>query len=150
MTKEFNITLIPHDQMETILPLVVELNNGTIELKLLQERLKAMLAMGGYECIGVYDGEELIGICGLWILNKLYAGKHIEPDNVFIKQSYRSQGVGKLMMDFLFDYAREIGCEGSEVNCYVRNEKGRKFWEQQGYEPLAVHFFKKFDSIKNE
>ncbi|KAG1658262.1 putative histidine biosynthesis bifunctional protein HisCD [Nymphon striatum] len=79
----------------------------------------------------------LVGIFGVWVLNKLYAGKHVEPDNVFIKKEYRSKGVGQLMIDFLFQYAKEIGCEGTEVNCYVTNEKGRKFWERQGYEPLA-------------
>lgn len=131
--------------METILPLVMELNNDTIAYSLLQKRLADMLDMGGYECIGAYDGEELVGIFGVWVLNKLYAGKHVEPDNVFIKKEYRSKGVGQLMIDFLFQYAKEIGCEGTEVNCYVTNEKGRKFWERQGYEPLAVHFFKKFE-----
>ena len=145
MKESYKITLIPHDQMETILPLVMELNNDTIAYSLLQKRLADMLDMGGYECIGAYDGEELVGIFGLWVLNKLYAGKHVEPDNVFIKKEYRSKGVGQLMIDFLFQYAKEIGCEGTEVNCYVTNEKGRKFWERQGYEPLAVHFFKKFE-----
>lgn len=131
--------------MESILPLVMELNNNAISYALLQKRLADMLAMGGYECIGAYDGEELVGIFGVWVLNKLYAGKHVEPDNVFIKKEYRSKGVGQLMIDFLFQYARDIDCEGTEVNCYVANEKGRKFWERQGYEPLAVHFFKKFE-----
>lgn len=145
MKKAYKIALIPYDQMETILPLTMELNSSTIEYALLQKRLEEMLAMGGYECIGVYDEEELIGICGVWILNKLYAGKHVEPDNVFIKKEYRSKGVGQLMMNFLFQYAIDIGCEGTEVNCYLTNEKGKKFWEQQGYEPLAYHFFKKFD-----
>ncbi len=145
MKESYKITLIPHDQMETILPLVMELNNDTIAYSLLQKRLADMLDMGGYECIGAYDGEELVGIFGVWVLNKLYAGKHVEPDNVFIKKEYRSKGVGQLMIDFLFQYAKEIGCEGTEVNCYVTNEKGRKFWERQGYEPLAVHFFKKFE-----
>ncbi len=145
MKESYKITLIPHDQMETILPLVMELNNDTIAYSLLQKRLADMLDMGGYECIGAYEGEELVGIFGVWVLNKLYAGKHVEPDNVFIKKEYRSKGVGQLMIDFLFQYAKEIGCEGTEVNCYVTNEKGRKFWERQGYEPLAVHFFKKFE-----
>ncbi len=145
MKESYKITLLPHDQMETILPLVMELNNETIAYSLLQKRLADMLDMGGYECIGAYEGEELVGIFGVWVLNKLYAGKHVEPDNVFIKKEYRSKGVGQLMIDFLFQYAKEIGCEGTEVNCYVTNEKGRKFWERQGYEPLAVHFFKKFE-----
>lgn len=145
MEETYKITLIPHGQMETILPLVMELNNGTIAYALLQERLADILAMGGYECIGAYEDDVLVGIFGVWVLNKLYAGKHVEPDNVFIKKEHRSKGVGQLMIDFLFQYAKDIGCEGTEVNCYVTNEKGRKFWERQGYEPLAVHFFKKFE-----
>ena len=145
MNENLRIQLIPEDELETILPLVDLLNGGKIAYPILQERLKNMIAMGGYECIGVYNEDELIGICGIWILNKLYVGKHIEPDNVFIKEAYRSKGVGELMMDWMFDYAREIGCEGSEVNCYVKNEKAVKFYERHGYEPLAYHFFKKFE-----
>lgn len=145
MKETYKIALISYDQMESILPLAMELNGDTIAYAILQERLVDMLAMGGYECIGFYDKEELVGIFGFWVLNKLYAGKHVEPDNVFIKKAYRSEGVGQLMMDFLFQHAKDIGCVGTEVNCYLTNEKGRKFWERQGYEPLAYHFFKKFD-----
>ena len=148
MAGKFKIELIPHHQLETILPLVDELNNKSIAYPVLKERLKGMIAMGSYECIGVYDQEQLIGICGLWVLNKLYVGKHVEPDNVFIKEEYRSSGVGQLMMDFLFQYAKDIGCEGSEVNCYVTNKKGQKFWERQGYKPLAFHYFMKFDETE--
>lgn len=145
MKETYKIALIPYDQMESILPLAIELNGDTIEYAILQKRLVDMLTMGGYECIGFYDNDELVGIFGFWVLNKLYIGKHVEPDNVFIKKAYRSEGVGQLMMDFLFQHAKDIGCDGTEVNCYLTNEKGRKFWERQGYEPLAYHFFKKFD-----
>lgn len=150
MNTDYKIALIPYEKMESILPLVMLLNNNTITYSILQERLKAMLNMGGYECIGIYDSEELIGICGLWILNKLYVGKHVEPDNVFINEEYRSKGVGQLMMDYLFQYAKEIGCESSEVNCYRANEKGQKFWERQGYKPLAHHYFMNFEETNNE
>jgi len=150
MNQTFEIKLIPYDQMETILPLVVLLNNEKIEYTILQKRLKAMLNMGGYECIGVYDSEELIGICGIWVLNKLYAGKHVEPDNVFVKEHYRNKGVGQLMMNYLFEYAKEIGCKGTEVNCYVTNEKGQRYWERQGYKPLAYHYFMNFEETSNE
>lgn len=145
MDTKFKIELIPYEEMDQILPLAFLLNNGKIEYSLLEKRLKDILAMGGYQCIGVYNNEELIGICGLWVLNKLYSGKHIEPDNVFIKEEYRNKNIGKLMMDWLFNYAKEIGCIGSEVNCYVNNEKGKRFWEAQGYEALGYHLFQKFD-----
>lgn len=150
MKTDFDIKLIPYKQMDTIIPLAFELNNGKIEKKVLKERLRAMLDMGGYECIGAYYSNELIGICGLWVLNKLYVGKHVEPDNVFVKEKYRSSGVGQLMIDFLFQYAKEINCDGTEVNCYVANSKGQKFWERQGYQPLAYHYFLNFNKAVNE
>lgn len=150
MKTNFDIRLIPYDQMETIIPLAFELNKGKIKETTLKARLKNMLAMGGYECIGAYHSGELVGICGLWVLNKLYVGKHIEPDNVFVKAEYRSSGVGQMMIDYLLQYAKEIGCDGTEVNCYVANVKGQKFWERQGYQPLAYHYFMNFDTSENE
>ena len=145
MEKDLKIELIPYDKMETILPLVVQLNERRIPNDVLADRLKNMLEMGGYQCIGVYHQDELVGICGFWVLNKLYAGKHIEPDNVFVKEAYRSQGVGELMMNWLFEHAKEIGCERAEVNCYAKNIKGKKFWEAMGFMPLGYHMIKKFD-----
>lgn len=144
MENRFIIELIPYERMETILPLVVLLNEGRFEYDILAKRLKNMLEMGGYQCIGVYDKSKLIGICGFWLLNKLYAGKHVEPDNVYVEPEYRSQGIGKLMMNWLFDYAVQIGCEGAEVNCYAKNTKGKKFWESQGFNALGYHMIKKF------
>ena len=150
METNFEIRLIPYEQMETIIPLAFELNQGKITQAVLKERLKAMLAMGGYQCIGAYDSKELVGICGLWELNKLYVGKHLEPDNVFVKEAYRGSGVGQMMLDFLLAYAKDINCDGTEVNCYVSNIKGQRFWERQGYQPLAYHYFMNFDTKGDE
>lgn len=145
LNTEFKIELISSDQMESIVPLVALLNNNKIAIDLLKKRLKNTLAMGGYNCIGIYDKKELIGIFGLWVLNKFYSGKHVEPDNVYVIESYRSKGIGQLMMDWLFTHAKEIGCDATEVNCYIKNVKGKQFWERQGYEPVGYHFIKQFD-----
>tara|TARA_R110002051_G_scaffold150662_3_gene223242 strand:+ start:5661 stop:6098 length:438 start_codon:yes stop_codon:yes gene_type:complete len=145
MNNTFKIELIPYDKMDSIIPLVIQLNLGKLTEEVLKSRLKDMLAMGGYQCIGVYADKKLIACCGFWILNKLYAGKHVEPDNVFVEEAYRSSGVGELIMNWLFNHAITIGCEGAEVNCYARNEKGKKFWERQGFEALGYHMIKKFD-----
>lgn len=145
MAADFNIKLIPYKGMEAIIPLVIQLNKGKYPEDVLKSRLKEMLKIGGYQCIGVYDGDTLIACCGFWVLSKLYAGKHVEPDNVFVEEAYRSAGIGELMMNWLFDYAKSIGCVGAEVNCYRQNERGKKFWEGQGFEALGYHMIKKFE-----
>ena len=143
MATTFRIQFIPKENINDILPLVQMLNNHKFPVEILKKRLQDMLK-DGYQCLGVYDKDELIAICGIWVLNKLYVGKHVEPDNVFVLPGYRSSGVGKLMMDWVFNYALEIGCDASEVNCYIKNEKGIQFWNNQGYKAIGYHMQKVF------
>lgn len=142
METQFTIAWIPAENLKSILPLAYTLNEGKFSMETLENRLTEMIPMG-YQCIGVYDEGQLIGICGVWALNKLYAGKHVEADNVIIDPKYQGKGIGKLMMDFLAEYAREIGCATAEINCYAKNTRGKKFWESHGYEPLGYHMIKR-------
>lgn len=144
----FEIKLIPKENIKSILPLASLLNNGLDE-KILLQRLEVMM-QNNYECIGVYDTsvslstgkENLIGICGLWTLTKLYNGKHLEPDNVIIHQDYRNKGIGELMMKWIDKYAKEQNCEMIELNCYVENLKGAEFWKKTGFYIRGHHFQK--------
>jgi GNAT superfamily N-acetyltransferase len=146
----YAISLIPKENMHSILPLVKLLNEDKTE-ELLRSRLDEMLTQG-YQCAGVYDtsislgtgGKKLIGISGIWIMTKLYVGKHFEPDNVVIDPEYRNKGVGELLMKWLYDYGKSQGCIATELNCYVQNIEGQKFWEKEGYKPLGIHYQKKF------
>lgn len=104
-------------------------------------RLEEMVNQG-YRCVGLYESERLIGICGLWLLTKYYVGRHIEPDNVIILPEYRSRGLGTRLMAWVYDYARSLGCVASELNCYLPNEKAHEFWEKEGFEKFAYHFRK--------
>ncbi len=131
----YRIELIEKDNLSIILPLLEALNEKLSTDVLMKEY--------NYHCAGVYDGNKLIGICGLWILVKHYVGKHIEPDNVIIDQRYRNKGIGELMMQWVTDYAKTIGCEALELNCYVQNSSGLKFWMNKGYKVLGFHLQKK-------
>ncbi|WP_244526747.1 GNAT family N-acetyltransferase [Pseudozobellia thermophila] len=139
------LELIPYGEMERILPLVYELNKGKFSVSVLKSRLKPMLSMGGYQCLGVYDNERLIGCCGIWLLHKLYKGKHLELDNVFVREEYRSRGIGRRMMEWLDDYAKSRDCNSIELNSYVNNEKGVEFWKRHGFEPLGFHMIKNLE-----
>jgi GNAT superfamily N-acetyltransferase len=138
MVISIKIKLIASEQIFSIIPLLQTLN-PTISESVLQGRLNEMVDQG-YQCAGVYSDDKLIGICGLWIITKYYVGKHIEPDNVLILEEYRSNGLGKQLMAWVYDYAKSHGCIASELNCYVTNEKGQHFWENEGYKKIGYHY----------
>lgn len=136
----YTVKIIEENEISSILPYLKMLNEKTDEA-ILVSRLKEMMEHN-YKCVGVYDNENLIGITGFWILYKHYVGKHIEPDNVIIHPDYRSKGIGELMMNWLYTYAKAEGCLAVELNCYVSNHKGVRFWIQQGYRIIGYHMQK--------
>jgi GNAT superfamily N-acetyltransferase len=140
MVTSIEIKLIANDQIFSIIPLL-QTTNSAIPEPVLRDRLIEMVGQG-YRCAGIYSGHDLIGICGLWILTKYYVGKHIEPDNVVILEEYRSIGLGKQLMAWVYDYAKSQGCIASELNCYLTNERGQAFWEQEGYRKIGYHYQK--------
>ena len=134
--------LIPAEEIDCVVPLLLVLDTRLPE-DILKSRLGEMLE-NGYQCVGIYENDELIGASGLWVLCKYYVGKHIEPDNVILLPEHQGQGIGKQLMAWIHAYGKSIGCVASELNCYVTNKEGQKFWESEGYEPIGVHYQKIF------
>ncbi|MDI1234463.1 MAG: GNAT family N-acetyltransferase [bacterium] len=140
----YQFKLIKKADISTIIPLL-KILAPKMEEALLNERLEEMTNNHNYECVGVYDGETLIGMSGLWLLNKYYVGKHIEPDNVVIIPAYRGKGIGQQLLNWINEYGKQNGCKASELNCYLNNSEGLKFWLNNGYKVLGVHCQKKFE-----
>jgi len=136
----YRIEFISKENLDSIIPLLELLNPETVR-DVIVERLEE-IKKSDYQCVGVYDGSQLIAISGIWILNKIYAGKHIEPDNVIVHPDFRSHGIGELLLNWVHDYAISIGCLTSELNARVSNESGNRFWKKMGYEIVGHHFIK--------
>ena len=134
------IKIIPTADISSILPLLKQLNHRTPDA-ILEERVKDMCTQN-YKCIGVYDGSKLIGISGLWFLTRHYIGKTIGPDHVVIDENYRGKNIGKQLFDWIYEYAKEIGYEATELNAYTGNRKSHKFYLNEGYEIYGYHFIK--------
>ena len=141
MKNNYNIRLINKAELDVILPLL-QLLNPSENQTVLEERL-TQIKETNYKCVGVFDGDTVIGISGLWILYKMYVGKHVELDNVCILPQYRGQGIGELLMLWIFNYAKSLGCNSAELNCHLENIGGQKFWKEHGFETIGYHFIKK-------
>ena len=103
-----------------------------------------------YGQVAVFDENECIAISGFWIGNKLWVGKYLELDNIIVLEKYRSQGIGKLMFDFLEKKAKEQQCNMLSLDSYTNNFSAHKFFYNEGYAPRGFHFIKLLnkDSIR--
>jgi GNAT superfamily N-acetyltransferase len=144
MVVPVEIKLIPKDKLVSIIPFIKELNPNIPE-STLKTRIDEMVVQG-YQCAGLYNDGILIGICGLWVMTKFYVGKHIEPDNVFILPEYRHQGLGKKLLEWVYGYGLSQGCIASKLNCYINNDTGNAFWEQEGFAKIGYHYQKYLES----
>ena len=99
--------------------------------------------LNNYECAVIMEGNEVVGITGLWFCTRHYSGKSVELDHVYIKPQHRNKGLGKLFMNWIKTYCREKGYETMELNTYVQNHPSHKFYYNEGFQILGYHFLKK-------
>ncbi|NNE30948.1 MAG: GNAT family N-acetyltransferase [Winogradskyella sp.] len=137
----YKFKIIPHERFSDIIPLAFELNAAKVSMDVLKSRFEEMKQQN-YECAGIYADDKLIGISGLWYCTRHYVGKAVELDHVYILPQYRSKGLGKKFMDWIYKYVKKKGCNSMELNTYVNNYPSHKFYYNEGYEIWGYHFFK--------
>ncbi|MFT4204650.1 MAG: GNAT family N-acetyltransferase [Chitinophagaceae bacterium] len=137
-----DIRLLDKEELPQIYPLV-QLLNPTITKEQFLLYLEEMVGQG-YLCVAAFEGKTIIAISGLWMQTRFYAGKFIEPDNVVVAPAYRNKQIGQKLMQWIIAFGKANGCVASELNCYVSNSRGQKFWIDQGYSILGFHFQQKF------
>ncbi len=137
----FKFAIIPTSEILTILPLLEELASADISEATRKERVLEMAAQN-YECLGVYDDGVLIGICGMWFMTRHYAGKSVEVDHVIITAKYQNKGLGKKVMQWVYDYAQSKGCLWVELNTFVYNFPSHKFYYNEGFVSKGYHMVK--------
>lgn len=101
-----------------------------------------------YSQVGVYIDNECVGLTGFWIGTKLWCGKYLELDNVVISSKKRSNGIGKILFDFMEEKAKNEGCTMLALDSYTSNFKAHKFFYNQGFAPRGFHFINILDMSK--
>ena len=134
--------IIEPSQINSIIPLMLKFTNNKKAEAVLKQRFAEMVTQN-YECAGIYDGEKLIGIAGMWFCTRHYSGRSVELDHVFIDDGYRKKGLGKQFMKCIYDYVTQKGYQAIELNTYVQNAPSHKFYMNEGFEILGFHFLKK-------
>ena len=138
--QDITIKILAKENIFDIIPLLKQLNEKTPS-KLLKSRLLEMTEQN-YECVVMFDKDELIGVCGIWYMTRHYIGKSMEIDHVIIDDNYQNKGLGKYFLKWIYNHAKSKGCEASELNAYTSNPKSHKFYYNEGYNIYGFHFLK--------
>lgn len=140
---QISFLFLEGEKIYEIVDMLQELGNHKIAKDVLKQRLGEMVTQN-YRCLGIYDNDLLIGMCGLWFQTRHYAGKSIEVDHVFIQDSHRNKGIGKKLITYVQQLGEEQGCNAIELNTYVENFPSHKFYYNLGFVARGFHFLKKF------
>lgn len=141
METPISIRIIPKLEILSILPLLQKLGNFKVSEEILKQRVLEMVQQN-YECIGIFEKDHLIGICGLWFQTRHYAGKSVEMDHFIVDETNRNHGIGRQLLAFVSEYARQKSCKWIELNTYVDNFPSHKFYYNQGFVAKGYHFVK--------
>ena len=96
----------------------------------------------GYRCAAAFYEDRCIGVIGIWIQTKFYVGRHVEYDNFYVFPGYRRQGVGRMLLDYVNDFALEQGCLTAELNCDILEKRSQEFWEALGFKTIGHRYQK--------
>ena len=75
-----------------------------------------------YRMIGIMDADELITYAGVAVQTNLYHKRHLYVFDLITDEKYQGKGYGKMMLDYLVDYAKMGMCENIVLSSGFQRE----------------------------
>ncbi|MCW8126952.1 GNAT family N-acetyltransferase [Microbulbifer halophilus] len=94
----------------------------------------------GYQLAYVSDNNGILCVAGFVVGEKLAWGRHLYIDDLVTDESHRSTGAGRFLIDWLKDYAREIGCKQIHLDSGVQRFSADRFYLREGFDIASHHF----------
>lgn len=94
----------------------------------------------GYTIAYVKSGDDVLCVAGFVLCQKLAWGKHIYIDDLVTDESHRSSGAGSLLISWIKDYAKEIGCKELHLDSGVQRFGAHRFYLREKFDITAHHF----------
>lgn len=95
-----------------------------------------------YKMLGIMDGEMLMTYAGVAVQTNLYYKRHLYIFDLVTDEKHRARGYGKMMLEYLHDYAKMGMCENIVLSSGFEREKAHKFYEKNGFTKKSFVFLK--------
>ncbi len=127
-------------ELYTVYDVIKQLRSG-LSYKEFEDLIYDMRHMD-YKMLGLMDGEVLITYAGVAIQTNLYHKRHLYVFDLVTDDTYRSQGYGKMMLEYLRDFAKVGMCENIVLSSGFKREEAHRFYESYGFEKKSFIFLK--------
>ncbi len=95
-----------------------------------------------YKMFGLLEKEQLITYAGVAVQTNLYDKRHLFVFELVTDANFHSMGYGKMMLEFLEDYAKTCMCERVVLSSGFARERAHTFYEKNGFEKKGYVFRK--------
>ena len=83
-----------------------------------------------YKMFGIMDKEKLITYAGVSVVTNLYHKRHLFIYDLVTDEKKRANGYGKMMLEYLHDYAKTCMCENIVLSSGFTKENAHVFYEK--------------------
>ncbi|MGO1296157.1 MAG: GNAT family N-acetyltransferase [Vibrio sp.] len=94
----------------------------------------------GYQVVYVVSDSEILAVAGFCWCEKLGWGKAIYIDDLVTNDQHRSCGVGRFLMSWFKQYAKENGGEQIHLDSGVERFAAHRFYLREGFHIASHHF----------
>ena len=70
--------------------------------------------------------------------NKLRPVQLAELESMFVLDPYRRSGLGSILVEKFFKWAKAKGCQRVSVSVYAANDRAVAFYQQKGFQPKTL------------
>jgi len=127
-------------ELEDVYPLISQLR-VELSYKEFEDLIYDMRYME-YKMIGILEGEKLLSYAGVAVQTNLYHKHHLYVFDLVTDKKHRGQGYGKMMLEYLKDYAKMGMCENIVLSSGFQREEAHKFYEKNGFSKKSFVFVK--------
>ncbi|MCX4241592.1 GNAT family N-acetyltransferase [Paraliomyxa miuraensis] len=138
MTNELRIERLTPEQATDAFEVVVELRTHLDQGE--YARRLALQRAAGYELVGAFEGDRIVGVLGMRRVDTLARGPHLHVDDLVVRSSHRGRGIGKQLLGFAEQDARERGLVALFLDS---RQEVIGFYEHLGYGAHAALLMRK-------
>jgi GNAT superfamily N-acetyltransferase len=124
-------------ELKSVYPLMRQLREALSESDFIS-RIQAAQKESQYELLGFFEGPHCQALIGYRILTDLVHGRHLYIDDLVVDQIARSKGLGANLLKKIKEIGREKNCQRLRLCTGVENERGKNFYERNGWKFRAV------------